>query len=127
MTWTNDDTKIFREMINQETSLLNKRLSLLITINGLLLTALSLVSKNNLDLKPILCSVGILISLILLITIIFADRAIRKLIKKWKNNIDKNITYVPIIGLETNGFIACILWGIIPLAFICIWCFILQK
>jgi hypothetical protein len=68
MAWSKDEVNTFREMINQETSYINQRISLLITVNGLLLTALSFIIKENgvvkdFSLVPIFSFIGIIISL----------------------------------------------------------------
>jgi hypothetical protein len=131
---TNENSKVLREMVNQETSLLNSRLTLIVTINSILLVALGLCTKDNsklTDIKiiPVICLVGILTSLTLFITIILADLAIRKLKRIWDNaieGVEKNV-FPEIIGLKIHGFFAYLLWGIIPASFIFIWLYILLQ
>jgi hypothetical protein len=75
-----DDADIVRQMIVHENELTNQRVQWLLTVQGLLFTALAFAWK---DAKPLicpLCIVGVAVSVATILNVYFATRAVERLV-----------------------------------------------
>ncbi len=131
---TDDDLKEMRTLIIHESNMTNSRLFMITTLNGLLLTALGLItdsSNNFINYKPIaidfICGLGIVITFVISISIISADNAINKILKIYKNSNRKEEEDIPIIGMRLKRIPGIIMWLSIPIIFTIIWLLILFK
>ncbi|MFA5073603.1 MAG: hypothetical protein WC539_06875 [Nitrospirota bacterium] len=115
-----------RTMINRENDLIHYRVTWLMTVQGLFFAALGL-AWNKPDISSfiaLLCFLGILMSVVVLIALAGASRAIRRLIGWWDTNKPSHYQGPDVVGIRpmrTKYFGWIGPWGIIPFLFIIAW------
>lgn len=121
--WTKEDAKTVRDMIAKEAELINHRFTWLVTLQGLLFTALAFGWKDFRDLVYILALLGIAGSGSSLAILWCSQEAIKKLKREW--DLNKPLDY---IGPDVIGFIPMIPhfalalpWLALPVLFAAVW------
>lgn len=120
---------VIREMINQESVLINDRLTWLVQLQALLFAALAFAWKDAASLVPILVTIGIAISLSVLVPLLCAAKAITRLVK----DANKCATFPPVIGYELpkmwcrSLFTYILPWYSVPVIFTAGWIWVLLK
>src|SRR6266498_5268305 len=99
------DAQIIRSMIQHENTLVIERTNWMLTLEGLLFTALAFAWDKSSAVVIVLCIVGLVSSISLAVFLESATRAIAKLQYWWRNHAaDQNYTGPPIIGLSADEF-----------------------
>lgn len=117
-----------RSMIEHENSLVNFRLTWLITLQGLLFASLSfLLDKPHLhQFIPVLSWVGQFAAASCWYSLSLTQRAIQKHEEWWNNHCPDNYDGPPVIGLRQSSIWLHLLpWNVLPFAFEVAWIAIL--
>lgn len=119
-----NNANVIREMIRHEDELLVNRTNWLITLQGLLFTALAFSWDKNLALTGMFVVLGIVFSILFVRYLRYADLAIDKLRTWWDSHSDGYMG-PPIQGLanqDTSKLDEILLpWRLIPYLFIASW------
>ena len=123
MAWRCSDSKIIREMILKEAELFNHRMTWLVTLQGLLFTALGFAWGNGRDLVYVFASLGVAVAGSIRFLLLLGRGAAEDLERKWELNKPEDYEGPPIVGRGHMAHWTSFLlpWSLIPLLFIVAW------
>jgi hypothetical protein len=130
MPWSREDAEITREMIKNESDLINHRLTWVVTLNGFLFATLGFAWKDGKQLLPIIAILGMATSLSILFPLGAAQLAIDGLVKAWDENKPLDYQGPDIIGHRTKKtfphanktiIYAGLPWFLLPILLIIAW------
>jgi hypothetical protein len=121
--WNANDANTIRDMIYKEVEFINHRVTWLVTLQGLLFAALGFAWKDGKELIPVLCVLGIGVSLTSLIPLWSAQHAIERLYREWNLKKDPAYNGPDVIGYYSRipGIKLIMPWLLLPLMFSVSW------
>lgn len=126
MSWSEKEASTIREMIVHESNVTDHRLQWLMTLEGLLFTALGFVWKDRTDLVGVLAAVGIATAVSAFIALFAANKACRDLCKAWDQNKLKDYNGPPVIGHAPTAWWHSFIhpWFLIPGVLVVTWLYL---
>lgn len=117
-----DEAKIFREMIFKEGEYINHRITWLVTLQGLLFTALGFAWGGGKNLIAVLAAVGILSSLSIGLVLVVGTMAAHSLVRDW-GKLHPDYEGPPVVGRGyTHPALRWLLpWFLLPVLFALAW------
>lgn len=112
-----DYRSMIRDMLDHENELINHRYDWLLTAQSILFGATALTEKELIVLGLVICSIGLISSLVTWRVLSLADESIRKLIVHWKDYATANKlgdVFPPIYGLNSDYKYKFLPWKIMP-------------
>ena len=127
MGWTNEDAKIVRELIKQESDVSNHRLTWMVTLQGFLFASLSFAWDKGIALSAVLALLGVFSSASSLIALYVAHQATVKIIASWEKNRPQDYDGPDVIGYFVEGKLRTFAmpWFSLPFLLILAWLVIL--
>lgn len=112
-------------MIQREDELINQRLSWLTTVQGILFAVLGFIwdKPNSHRLVFVFCFLGFFMSVIVLIVVTYATRAMWRQYDWWEKHKPKSYTGPDVMGFPPPNALARFMgpWSLIPVLFIIAW------
>jgi hypothetical protein len=122
--WGSEEAKIIRDMIIHESEAINQRVNWLVTLQGLLFTALAFAwDKNSRAVIYIIGFLGITTSVSILLALISDYLATVRWIEEWENHKAQDYNGPRIMGYPSGKSLVNPLmpWFLVPIAFVLAW------
>lgn len=122
--WGNEEAKIMRDMIIHESEAINQRVNWLVTLQGLLFTALAFAwDKNSRAVIYIIGFLGITTSVSILLALTSDYIATVRWLEDWENHKAHDYNGPRIMGYPSGKSLVNPLmpWFLVPIAFVLAW------
>jgi hypothetical protein len=123
-------TKVFYDIavrqLERELSLINNRISWMLTFQGFLFATIALVANKNTEqairivFRNVIPTIGIVVAFLALIGVHAAHLSIKSIKTRWKQNLDY-LEYSPALGTSTSSILGRVPSYGIPISIIIAW------